>query len=217
MPYKSKAEQKSELWMTLPEAVQHIRTTEHVDVRSARGELLKALKDDAFSLRGIDLVRWKSTFEISGRKRPAKLAPLPDIPPRGQEWSQAKIRWASGKVLDPHGALKNEKWVPTWRVVWLSRSKVMQLWPGARRTAGSSPTNVIEQRRTGPKTNRKRSMINTMKADILEKRLTIDQLRVMRDDDLQSKYGDKVGAKRSSCREARDQVLTEFDRINSVK
>jgi hypothetical protein len=148
MPYKSKAEQESERWMTLPEAVDHIRATDHIDLRSARRELLKALEDDAFSGRGVYLVRWKGPFEILGRKRPAKLGP-PDIPPRGQEWSDVKIRWASGKVLDPFGTLENGKWVPTWRVVWLARSKVMQLWPELRRpfdAAASASGPVVGQK-----------------------------------------------------------------------
>jgi hypothetical protein len=219
MPYKSKAEQESERWMTLPEAVDHICATDHIDVGSARRELLKALKNDAFYMRGIYLVRWKSTFEISGRKHPAKLAPLPDVPPRGQEWSQAKIRWASGKVLDPYGALKNGKWVPTWRVVWLARSKVIQLWSESRRpfnaatsAAGPSRANLVG-RRPGPKPKKSPEIIEAIKADLKANLLTTAQLRDMEDKELCSKYGDKFGAARTTVREAREKVLTEFDGV----
>jgi hypothetical protein len=146
MPYKSKAEQESERWVTLPEAVEHISSIDNISLRQARRELLKALKNGAFYSPRVRLIRWKSTIEISGR---IPAIALPDDPPRGQEWSHSRIRWTSGRVLDPYGALKNGKWVPTWRVVWLLRSKVIRLWPESRRlfdAAASAGGPVLGQK-----------------------------------------------------------------------
>jgi hypothetical protein len=217
MPYKSRAERESENWMTLPQVSAHIKSVDCLDdERTARRDLLKALINRAFYWRGQYLVRWKDKFSISG-SRPSEIAPS-DLPPRGQEWAHAKIRWVSGKVLDPYGAARNGKWEPTWRVVWLARWKVMELWPAtqpssASKNAGSSPIAPSSKRKTGPKTKKRNSIEAAMKTDLVAKHLTVEQLRPMAGKELGSKYGDKFGAGRTTCLEARKRVLTEFDGV----
>jgi hypothetical protein len=219
MPYKTKAELARENWMTLPEAAAHIRSVEKFkQKRDAYKELLKALEDNAFvHPRGLTLIRWGDEVRISG-KAPNEIWPRGD-PPRG--WRRAKIRWATGKVLDPYGAVEDGNWHPAWRTVLLARSTVMQLWPKSVQpeTPKSSSRNVAPfKRSTGPQTKKLSSMIESMKSDIRAKHLTVDRLRNMSDKELVSKYGLKVEGRRTSCREARKRVVTEFDgNSNSVK
>jgi hypothetical protein len=69
----------------------------------------------------------------------------------------------------------------------------------------------FERRRTGPKSKKRAAIADTMKADLEAKRLTIAQLRGMGDKELVEKYG--VAAGRTTCRDARKQVLAEFDGV----
>jgi hypothetical protein len=220
--------------MTLPEVVAHVASVKNfAEKHEAEKEVLKALKGNAFYWRRFCLIRWE--YKFSG-KLPKKIRPPdvplirwdrpPDVPPRGQGWGRAEIRWDTGEVLDPHGAVKYGKWRPAWRRVLLARSQVMRIWPEPRQVFDGSaspgaPTsvNVVPpaRRRTGPQPKKKLSMKNAMKTDILEKQLTREQLHSMHDHELVLKYGDKVGAKRTACREARDEVLAELDGTNSVK
>ena len=104
MPYKTKAELERESWMTLAEAAAHVRLRENfTQKRDAHKEVLKALEDNAFvHPRGLPLIRWGDEVRISG-KPPNEIGPR-DVPPQGQEWRRARIRWATGKVLDPYGS-----------------------------------------------------------------------------------------------------------------
>jgi hypothetical protein len=71
----------------------------------------------------------------------------------------------------------------------------------------------LERRKTGPKAEKLTAIVDAMKADLKAKRLTIGQLRTMEDKALLSAYGDKFGSARTTCRKARDLVLTEVDAI----
>jgi hypothetical protein len=68
-----------------------------------------------------------------------------------------------------------------------------------------------ERRRTGPKSQKRAAIADAMKADLEAKHLTIAQLGDMSDKELVEKYG--VAAGRTTCRDARKQVLTEFDGV----
>jgi hypothetical protein len=217
LPYKSKAEQEAERWMTLPQAIKHIRAADHIDEKPARRELLKALADDVFRSRFLFLVRWQNEIRISGEATPSEIGP-PDVPPRGKEWAQAKIRWASGKVLDPFGAVVNGQRRPVWRTVLLYRPKVVELWPASlppKVSATSEPngTKVVpfRGRKKGPKTKKGVSIKEAIKTDLNEQRVTKEALGEMPDKELIAKYGAKVKAGRTTCREARDAVLAELD------
>jgi len=141
MPYKSKAERESENWMTLPQVVAHIQSSDRLDdERKARDELLKALENGAFQSHRRSLIRWKDEVRISGEP-PDEIGPR-DVPPQGHQWAVANIRWDIGEVLDPYGAVENGKWQPEWRIVWLARSKVMEIWqPSPKGSALVSPTD----------------------------------------------------------------------------
>ena len=56
MPYKTKAEQEREQWMTLPEVVAHICVADGCDERAARRQLKAALADGA---RYLQHLKWK--------------------------------------------------------------------------------------------------------------------------------------------------------------
>jgi hypothetical protein len=218
MPYKTKAERVRENWMTLAEAAAYVHSVENFKIKSgAHKEIRKALTDGAFHSSRLHLIRWEEEVRISGK--PLSIGP-PAVP-RDFDWRDARIRWASGKVLDPHGAFEGGEWRPAWRTVWLSRSRVRQLWPAppdafsAPTSSQSSAVNApsTKRRKTGPKTGKLFSVINAMKADLKAKNLTAEQLRDMGDKELCNKYGDKQGAKRTTCRGARQQILTEFDGV----
>jgi hypothetical protein len=69
----------------------------------------------------------------------------------------------------------------------------------------------FERRRTGPKSKKRAAIADTMKADLEAKRLTTAQLRGMPDKELLERYG--LAAGRTTCRDARKQVLAEFDGV----
>jgi hypothetical protein len=197
--------------MTLPQAISHICAANHIDdERIAQRELLKALADDAFQSRHKFLVRWQDEVRISGEATLDQIGP-PDVPPRGKEWAQAKIRSASGKVLDQFGAIVNGQWQPAWRTVLLYRSKVIQLWPLSPRVKTPAASPSTKKRSRGPKTKKGASVIEAIKTDLEATRLTTETLREMSDKELVGKYGEKFKAKRTICRDARKAVLTEFD------
>jgi hypothetical protein len=98
----------------------------------------------------------------------------------------------------------------------------MKLWAplGGPSFSRSNAPNIfpVKRRNTGPKTEKLKSIVDAIKIDIQQKRLTTDALRAMQDKELVSKYGTKVGGGRTTCRDARDRVVTEFDgNSNSVK
>jgi hypothetical protein len=209
MLYKSKAEQEAELWVTLPQAIAHICAAVNIKKRRARQELLKALADGAFRRRHRYLVRWKDEVRISAEGEADEIGP-PDSPPRGQEWLRANISWASGTVLDPFGALVDGKWHPAWRQVLLYRSKVTELWRSSPPAQKSKASDLTDKRTRGPKTRKGISIVDAIRKDFKEGRLTIEKLRNMSDKELVINYGEKFDAKRTICREARKSVLTEF-------
>jgi hypothetical protein len=211
MPYKSRAERESENWMTLPQASAHIKSVNGLDdERKARAELLKALTDNAFYSHRRYLIRWKDEVCISGPP-PNEIGPR-DVPPRGQEWAQAKIRWASGKVLDRYGGAKNGKWEPAWRIVWLTRSKVMKLWPGSSKPflpptapTSSASDNVVRFRTRGRTPAISKKIEDAMRKDVQNGQLTIQELNDMKEVGLEERYK----ASRDTCRKVRKKVILE--------
>jgi hypothetical protein len=124
MPYKSKAEREREEWMTLLDAAEHIRNAEGMpDEREARDQLRAALAD------GLLPLKWKR-----GHRDPAPpfgylACPAPtDDPPRGRQWSTAKINWKTGKVRDDWGEYQSGK----WRILLVHRHMVINQWPPLR-------------------------------------------------------------------------------------
>jgi hypothetical protein len=84
-----------------------------------------------------------------------------------------------------------------------------------RRGPQSSTTGYRDAaRKTGPKSGKLQSVIAAMKEDVRAGRQTVDALRVMSDKDLVS-FGRRFECARTTCREARDRVVSEFDGIKS--
>jgi len=121
MPYKSEAERERENWMTLPEAVAHIRSADCCDEKVARQQLVKALADGV-----LGPLRWDR--EEDDKPPPFGYAPATvptDAPPLGRDWLAAIIRWKTGTVRDDWSEHRNGK----WRLLLIHRFKVKQQWP----------------------------------------------------------------------------------------
>jgi len=206
MPYKTKAERERERWMTLPEAVAHICSADGCDERDARRQLIAALVDNV-----LGPLKWER--ERSDKPAPfgvSSIISTTDTPPLGREWLKAKICWKTGRVRD--------HWRGKWRVLLILRHGIARHWKPSPPSRLSSTSIAPPKRQTGPKTQKKSLIIGAMKEDLEAKRLSIDDLRNMPDKALSSRYGAKFDAKRTSCREARKQVVTEFaGNSNSVK
>jgi hypothetical protein len=210
MPYKTKAERERENWMTLPEAVTHILSAEKSDdVDAARRQLRAALADDA--LRPL---RWERETDDRPPFGSTSIISLTDTPPSGRDWLNAEIRWRSGRVRDDWDEFKNGK----TRVLLILRHCVARLWKPSVRS--DSTTDIVtdadkivpfSRRKTGPKSRKLQSIADAMRDDIRANRLTEQELRAMPDKELVSRYGEPFGGERTSCRDARDRALTEFD------
>src|SRR5262249_33170618 len=139
MPYKTKAELERKNWKTIPEAVVDICTADHCDPKAAREQLRKALTDD-----GLWLLRWQ--LEKGDRTPPwgesIPVAVPDDLPPRGEVWESAKIRWQTGRVRDDWGDYNKGK----WRVLLIHRLALAHHWQPTPTvdptTLGSHASNV---------------------------------------------------------------------------
>jgi hypothetical protein len=219
MPYRTKAELDRENWKTVPEAVEDICGADGCEVKAARDQLRKALSGG-----GLWPLRWQ--FEKRDRtpqrkSRDSAFAVPDDLPPSGQEWSEAKIRWTQGRVRDDWGDYNKGK----WRVLLIHGLSVGRYWPQSPRpnvpqSGGPAGARVIPfaRRKTGPQTGKLQSIMEAMKVDISSGRMTKDELDALADKELVLRYGKPFDSERTSSREARTRVLTEFDgNSNSVK
>jgi hypothetical protein len=93
---------------------------------------------------------------------------------------------------------------------WFRRANKLR-----RRPQSGSTGYRDAARKTGPKSRKLQSVIAAMEEDVRAGRQTTDTLRVMSDKDLVSAYGTRFGCGRTTCREARDRVVSEFDGIKS--
>jgi hypothetical protein len=124
MPYRTKAELDRENWKTIPDAVADICAADHCEARAARDQLRKALADDD----SLWPLRWQ--LEKRDRTPEKKQRDIPfsvpdDLPPHGRVWSEAKIRWQTGRVRDDWGDYNKGK----WRVLLIHRLAVGRHWP----------------------------------------------------------------------------------------
>lgn len=225
MPYKSKAERERENWMTPPQAVNQISSSNNCSADAARKQILTALADGA--LRPL---RWEP--ELDERPRDMPLPPFgrsaapaeDDTPPSGRFWLDAEIDWESGKVRDDWSIARVRAFTRRrlnaplhkrreWRVLLLHRHRINLHWPSVAPHVASavSRKHATSGRKPGPQPKKNQAMMGQMQADIKTARLTKDQLRDMADKELLARYGDSVGAKRTACRTARDRTLSEFD------
>jgi hypothetical protein len=136
MPYKTTAEKEREKWMTLPEAVIHIRSADGCDEEEARRQLIAALADlDAHRLAPLGPRRWaqEDGVQMSG------LAPV------GPVWLEAQINWETGTVRDDWDAANYGK----WRLLLISRWRVYHQWPSREANTDSrggpseSPVSLV--------------------------------------------------------------------------
>jgi hypothetical protein len=93
---------------------------------------------------------------------------------------------------------------------WLSKANKLRSGPRSRTTGYRDAA-----RKTGPKSGKLQSVIAAIKDDIRAGRQTIDAIRAMSDKDLVSAYGRRFESQRTTCREARDRVVSELDGIKS--
>jgi hypothetical protein len=162
MPYKTKAERERENWMTLPDAVAHIRSSDQCDdVGVIHRQLHAALAEGA-----LKPLRWER--EPDDRPPPFGYTPImsaPDTPPIGHDWLGAKICWNTGKVRDDWSEHKNGK----WRVLLVHRLSMVRLWPPSTPSDMSTGTSHAKeamehakkskQHRASPQTDRARKAL----------------------------------------------------------
>jgi hypothetical protein len=118
MPYKTKAELERERWMTLPEAVAHIRSVDKCNECEARRQLIAALAD---GVRVLGPLKWER--EPGDRGAPFGVSSItgPTGPPLGGAWSEAEINSKTGRVRDDWDSGK-------WRVLLILRQGVLGTW-----------------------------------------------------------------------------------------
>ena len=201
MPYKSKAERESENWMTLPEAINHICKIENIPEMKARKQLVAALVDGE-----LWPLRWQR--ERGDRARPFGRSAVPsptDAPPRGPDWSGAKIRWKTSRVHDDWGEFKQGQ----WRMLLIHRHRVINLWPPVQ----STKYDYSDSKKVVPSVSRKRGRApekterikDEMRKNFRERKFTAAHLEKMKEEVLARQYS----ASRDTCRKARKAVLSE--------
>jgi hypothetical protein len=217
LPYISKSERDAASKMTRTQLLNHIRAADHCNEQEALRQMAKAICD------GVLLVRWDDARPPpSAGPGPSPMMELLDRPPTAMDyWLNAKVDPSDADRI--HAAAPYDPWPDRQqdgqlRFPWrfrrplFDRLAVLQLWP-----FGPAKVVPLVFRKTGPKTGKVSSIVDAMKSDI-QCGLLPDQLRQMSDKDLASKYGDKFGAKRTACREARDRAVSEIDgNSNPVK
>jgi hypothetical protein len=202
--YKTSAEQEREKWMTLPEAVSHIRIANGYDEREAQRQLIAVLADNWRILGPLKWERERDDRSLAFGYTPATTPT--DTPPLGPAWLEAKIRWKTGRVRDDWGQYKPGK----WRTLWVSRDRVARQWPSqqtiqTQNVAGSNVTSITDARRRGRKPVVGPRVSDSMRRDLRTKRFTVEVLDSMTEEALKAEYH----ASREICREARKIVLAE--------
>ena len=95
MPYLSIAEKERQLWMTLPEAVAHVRSVERCELQEAQQQIRKALADGAI------LTRWEGNGPIEVLDDGGLKYKGPRSPPRADKmWLAIYLDWDSGAMVD---------------------------------------------------------------------------------------------------------------------
>jgi hypothetical protein len=201
MPYKTKAKRQRESWMTLPEVVTHICSTDGCDEQSARRQLVEALAD---GVRVLGPLRWEKE---QGDKSPpfgtTSITTPSDTPPLGRAWFEAEICWNTGRVRDDWGEYKSGE----WRVLLIHREHVTHHW---RSPAPVEPARTHSGKR-GPEPKTGNAVKEAMRKDLREKRLTVQQLVGMVEEALAARYG----VSRDTCRKARKAVLQESEFVEN--
>lgn len=139
MPYKSaadrKAEREAEQWMTLVEAVTHIRHADGCDTAEARRQFLSALDDGA-----LKPLRWRHEAGdvLPPRIIGSSIIVPGDAPFIGDHWSGTMIDWETGRVRDDWSNYNHGK----LRILLLPRAEVERLWKSTSSAGGSKPPPV---------------------------------------------------------------------------
>jgi hypothetical protein len=246
-PYISDSERRAASRMTWSSIVAHVRATEQCDESEARRRIGNAIHDGKLLARWADkpVIPPMPGSKVPFVPKDTSSALMPDdAPPRDATyWMECESQATDpDSVLEPppyDPGMVNKRTAQRldkrrrFRKPLFKRESVLYLWPSVKAATSSEAeardnavgsdtsdaTNVLPftSRKTGPKTEKLRSVINAMKDDIGAGRLSPDALRAMADKELLSKYGDRFGAKRATCREARERLLPEFDGVNPVK
>jgi hypothetical protein len=210
MPYRTKAELDRENWKTIPDTITDICATDDCEPKAARHQLRKALAaGDLWPLRW----QLEKRDRVPERKPPGSFAVPDDLPPREQVWSDAKIRWKTGKVRDDWGDYNKGK----WRVLLIHRLSVAQYWKsptprGSSPLAGSMWDKGIRiSRKRGPKAETGCRVRDQMRNDVHTRKLTSQQLAQMTEEALKAHYH----ASRDTCRKARREVLSQSEFVDN--
>ncbi len=130
MPYVSKAERD---WMTLREALAHIKTVEDCNLRAAWGQLREAIGDQEVKVRWADVTLELSTIG------PGHYLEEDDVPPTaGRFWKTARVIFSGmGRVLDDPACRSKSirlKLIREYRLHYrpllVLREHVEKNWPG---------------------------------------------------------------------------------------
>ncbi|MGH7053820.1 MAG: hypothetical protein ACREE4_00275 [Stellaceae bacterium] len=130
MPYVSLTERERAEWMTLPEAITHVVSTDSCTETEARRQIQEALNDGE-----LRLPRWADRAEPPGSPRMSRMQMPDDRTPQAGEWKAARIDWDAGTVLNEVSEYRPGE----WRVLWLSRVTVVSIWRPATEAKAEPP------------------------------------------------------------------------------
>jgi hypothetical protein len=147
VPYVSKLAEERAKWMTLREAVAHIKAADRVSRRAAWDQLREAIGDQTVAVRWADVTLEPSTM-LEGH-----YVEEDDVPPTSRQfWKLALIKFAGGgRVLDDpacRGSSVRLRLIREgtlhYRPLLVRREPVERLWPRLDKGAEeSSPTDQI--------------------------------------------------------------------------
>ena len=127
MPYKSKAERKHELFMTLADTINRISKQDNCSWDEAKDQIRAALADNA-----IAPLRWEDEPPTA----------VSTAPVDRDFWEKADIR-RDGRVFDP--------WTNQWRMLLVLKHSIFKHWPKPSVASAGS-----ESGKAGPTTKAKR-------------------------------------------------------------
>jgi hypothetical protein len=226
MPYyKSRAERERANWRTLPEAVDHVCTTDGCLPEEGYQQIRAALADGQ-----LGPLLWANR-QPSPRRVGGAAVESDDPPSPHRHWRNVKIDWKLGTVLDDFDYTEAGRPFAPWRMLLIHRVALKSHWPdpvpdvaspGRQASAAScaprpraSDSAVREWVAGSRDTERKKrgrrpEKLNAATADMLgalkSGKHTPESLRAATQESLAAEFG----ASRTTTRTAREAALSEF-------